>query len=177
MTIVSDLSTHKLFGRDYQLDNLRQYLLRGKSCQIVGPRGIGKTALLNVMCELAPMWDPKLFVAYLDLNDPRCHTEEGFWQMAWQAWDKGVAPVSPADRSEAVAQWRKQGRRPVLCLDGFEQLTSRPKEFTTDFFLDMRSLAEARIVHGDSLQQASQRTCAILQSNITVFSTSLPLSV
>ena len=141
MVATGNRAASRLYGRERDLKYLREYVQNGTSCQIVGPRGIGKTALMQALVELAPTWDSRLFVAYLDLSDPRCHTVNDFWQMAWQAWEQGAAPVSAAERSEVIAQWYKKGKRPVLCLDGFEHLINRPKEFTTYFYLDLRSMA------------------------------------
>ncbi len=152
-----------LFDRERERDLLRLYLTKDMCCQVAGPRGIGKSSLLFNLQTFAHEWDNAFAVAYVDLQDPHCHTVAGFadtaraaWEdrlhnlsqqeftkKTWAVWDD--RPVSPSllDLAERLEVWRKQRRRPVLCLDGFEELMRHPKEFTPDFFLDLRALAQA----------------------------------
>src|SRR6266545_959353 len=152
-----------LFDREYELNRLHLYLTKDMCCQVVGPRGIGKSSLLYSLHAFAHEWDEAFAVAYVDLQDPHSHTVAGFADRARAAWEdhlhalspQGFAkktwavweerPVSPSllDLAERLEAWRKQRRRPVLCLDGFEELMRHPKEFTPDFFLDLRGLAQA----------------------------------
>lgn len=143
----------ELFDREYQLKLLRLYLTKGMHCQIVGPHGIGKSSLLYNVRTFAQDWDSAFLVAYLDLQDPHCHTIGGFWESTAAAWADSPVPASLADLTERIEEWRKRGCRPVLCLDDFEELASRSREFTSDFFFDLRSIAQ----QGMSVITASQQ--------------------
>jgi hypothetical protein len=149
-----------LFDRKYELGLLHIYLTKGMCCQIVGPHGIGKSSLLYNVRTFAPDWDPAFLVAYLDLQDPHCHTVGGFWERTAAAWADSSVPASPADMAERIEEWRKRGRRPVLCLDDFEALASRPREFTSDFFFDLRAIAQ----QGMSVVTASQQPLSAVLS-------------
>lgn len=135
--------TGGLVGRDYQMERLRTLLQNGSNAQIIGPRGLGKSALLRAVAQNAPTWDPAFFVGLVDLSDPVCESVGDFWEAVRSAWGGvGVLPKA-AGLVPAVEELRRRGRRPVLCLDDFEALTERPRTFTSDFFLDLRSLSTA----------------------------------
>jgi class 3 adenylate cyclase len=141
------------FDRENEQRTLRAYLTGRQNCQIVGPRRIGKTSLLRQVERAAVGWDEQTVVAYLDLQDPRCYTLAGWLSHAARQchWPTPAATLS--DFAECVETALQQGLRPVLCLDEFEELTTRRAEFTRDFFLTLRACAQ----QGLSIVTASQR--------------------
>jgi hypothetical protein len=135
-------NTSELFDRDYEIRVLRSHLSKGTCCQIVGPSGFGKSSLLYLLQDFAREWDENLTVGYLDLQDPRCHSIAGFIEAMWASWNEVPAAGTLAVLSDRIGAWNAQGRRMVLCLDEFQELTRRPAEFTSDFFLDLRAIAQ-----------------------------------
>jgi hypothetical protein len=148
----------ELFDRTYELSVLRSHLLNGTSCQIVGPSGFGKSSLLFLLGSFAESWNKRLRVGYLDLQDPRCHTVSGFLECAWSSWKMDPEDRTLASLSERFGEWTAQGSRMVLCLDEFEDLTRHPREFTADFFLGLRAIAQKGMI----LVTGSRRTLSYL---------------
>ncbi|HEX8147388.1 MAG TPA: AAA family ATPase [Pyrinomonadaceae bacterium] len=141
------------FDRDAEQRTLRAYLHGRQNCQIVGPRRIGKTSLLLHVERRAAEWEQSASVAYLDLQDPRCYTLDGWLALAARQFGWAPAPAALADFADRAEQTLKDGRRPVLCLDEFEHLTRHRDEFTQDFFMTLRSCGQ----RGLSIITASQR--------------------
>jgi class 3 adenylate cyclase len=152
-------SADGFFNRDSEQGTLRSYLRGRQNCQVVGPRRIGKTSLLRQVERVARAWEKTAAVAYLDLQDPRCHTLAGWLRLAARQW--GWADPAPADLAEFADRldgMRSAGRFAVLCLDEFEELAQRRVEFTRDFLLTLRSCAQA----GMSIVTASQSPLSAL---------------
>lgn len=141
------------FDRKQEQHTLRTYLHGRQSCQIVGPRLIGKTPLLRQVERAAVDWDEKTVVAYLDPQDPRCHTLSGWLSVVARQCHWSTTATTLADFAECVEAGLEQGVRSVLCLDEFEELTMRPTEFTRDFFLTLRFCGQK----GMSILTASRR--------------------
>ena len=142
------------FGRDTEQRALRAYLHGRQNCQIVGARRVGKTSLLRQVERAAHVWEPGAVVAYLDLQDPRCFTLDGWLKLAARQLRWTDAPATLADFAERLDATYDGRRRHVLCLDEFEELSARRAEFTRDFFLTLRSCAQGG---GLSIVTASQR--------------------
>src|SRR5262245_28418612 len=134
------------FDRDYERESLRSYLANGMCCQIVGPRRIGKSSLLYHLPGFAREWGMNLAVAYLDLLSPRSRTIGGLLEMIGEQWRCDAPLGSMTDLEERVNAINASGARPALCLDEFNELARRPEEFTSDFFLDLRGLAQQGMV-------------------------------
>jgi class 3 adenylate cyclase len=152
-------SAEGFFDRDNEQGTLRSYLRGRQNCQVVGPRRIGKTSLLRQVDRVARAWETTAVVAYLDLQDPRCHTLARWLRHASRQW--GWADPAPADLAEFADRldgMRSAGRFAVLCLDEFEELGVRRGEFTRDFLLTLRSSAQA----GMSIVTASQSPLSAL---------------
>lgn len=130
------------FDRDGEQRTVRAYLAGRQNCQIVGPRRIGKTSLLRQIERAAPKWDAAARVAYLDLQDPRCYTLNGWLSLASRQCNWTTPAATLADFADCVDAAISDGQRPVLCLDEFEELTARRDEFTRDFFMTLRSCAQ-----------------------------------
>lgn len=130
------------FDRDYERESLRGYLANGMCCQVIGPRRIGKSSMIYHLPGFARAWGMKLTVAYLDLLSPRSRTIGGLLEMIGEQWQCDSPLRSLTDLEERVSAINARGSRPVLCLDEFNELARRPEEFTSDFFLDLRGLAQ-----------------------------------
>lgn len=141
------------FEREGEQRTLRAYLNGRQNCQVVGPRRVGKTSLLRHVEHQASEWEGSAAAAYLDMQDPRCYTLAGWLALAARQFGWAAAPRGLAEFAERAEQTLTDGRRPVLCLDEFEQLTRRREEFTPDFFLTLRSCGQK----GMSIVTASRR--------------------
>jgi len=111
--------------------------------------------------------DPRNYVAvYLSLEGVHCQSEEKFYNAIAEAFQKRpVVQNRPElmaafqgrklDRvgfSEALYEWKSHGEKqsngvlpgvlPILCLDKFECLMRRRKQFDNDFYNNLRSLME-----------------------------------
>lgn len=146
------------FDRENEQRTLRAYLRGRQNCQIVGPRRIGKTSVLRQLERSAPTWDDKIRAAYLDLQDPRCFTLDGWLRLASRQFHWPTPAATLADFADRIESSTDDCLRPVLCLDEFEELTTRRAEFTRDFFLTLRSCAQ----RGLSVVTVSQRTLSEL---------------
>jgi hypothetical protein len=130
------------FNRERELAMVRDFLNKRQSVQVVGPRRIGKTSLLLHVRRIAQTWNNSVTVAYLDSQDPRCATLEGWLRrLAKQLkWDQAPGDLEGlADRTEAMLTG---GSHPVVCLDEVEELIWRPGAFSREFFLTLRSLGQ-----------------------------------
>jgi transcriptional regulator with XRE-family HTH domain len=130
------------FDREKEQRTIRKYLRDRQSCQIVGPRRIGKTSLLRQIEREAFHWDESFMVAYLDLQDPHCFTLAGWLELASRQFGLPVVDLDLVTFSERIDELLADGRHPVLCLDEFEELTRRRDEFNRDFFSALRSCGQ-----------------------------------
>ncbi len=141
------------FDRDNEQRTLREYLHGKQNCQIVGPRRIGKTSLLLQIERIVSEWEKGVVVAYLDLQDPRCFSLTGWFHRAAQRLAWPTPPKTLIEFADAVEAMLINGQRPVLCLDEFEELISRPDQFTHDFFSTLRACGQ----QGMSILTVSKR--------------------
>jgi hypothetical protein len=130
------------FGREYELSRLCNFLSKRQNCQIVGERRIGKTSLLRQVEIKATEWETSAVVAYVDQQDARCHTRQGWLKYVGRKWHLGVTVSDLAEFSEQVDEMRARNLRPVLCMDEFEEMSARPTEFTHDFFVALRACGQ-----------------------------------
>ncbi|MDZ8090756.1 MAG: ATP-binding protein [Nostoc sp. DedQUE05] len=130
------------------------------SINIVGDKHIGKSSLLHYFVLT---WQQRILnnssnyvVIYLPLRGVDCQTETGFYEavaegllnhvQGWQqrslqnCWK--TKPLNRQAFSDAVKQWKQQGKLPVLCLDDFESLLKYPDKFDNGFYDNLRSLIE-----------------------------------
>ena len=131
------------FDREDEQRRLRAYLLNHQSCQIFGPRRMGKTSLHRQVQRKVREWHSGAVAAYLDLQDPRCHTLTGWLERAGHEFGWSPPPTSLADFAERVEDMIMEGRHPVLCLEEFEALAIRSDEFGRDFLAALRACAQA----------------------------------
>jgi uncharacterized protein len=141
------------FDRDNEQRMLRAYLYKRQNCQIVGMRRMGKTSLLRQVEHITSQREENRVVAYLDLQDPRCFTLLGWLDIASRQCKWSTPVTTLADFAENAERALLAGRHLVLCLDEYEELTSRRSEFTHDFFMMMRSCSQ----QGISIITASQK--------------------
>jgi hypothetical protein len=131
----------QLVGRESELNLLKLFLSNGTNCQIVGPRGVGKTALVISISRVTVISGQTVKFAYLDLTDAKCHSLRGFLDAIVAAWGIRTPVDSLGDIGPIVQQWRRSNMHPILGLDEFEEIASRPEIFNLDFFLDLRGLS------------------------------------
>ncbi|AVH70488.1 AAA family ATPase [Nostoc sp. 'Lobaria pulmonaria (5183) cyanobiont'] len=130
------------------------------SINIVGEKHIGKSSLLHYFVLT---WQQRVLnsssyvVIYLPLRGVDCQTETGFYEAVaegllshvpgWQQrslqnpWK--TKPLNCQAFSDAVKQWKQQGKLPVLCLDDFESLLKYPDKFDNGFYDNLRSLMDS----------------------------------
>jgi Adenylate cyclase, family 3 (some proteins contain HAMP domain) len=130
------------FGRESELRRLRDLLRGRQNCQIVGPRRIGKTSLLRQVEHQAATWDSATVVAYVDQQDASCNTRQGWLKHVGKKWHWKTDVSDLAEFSEQLDEMLTQKLRPVLCMDEFEEMTARPKEFPHDFFVALRACGQ-----------------------------------
>src|SRR5262249_19739570 len=150
------------------------FLHKRQNCQIVGPRRIGKTSLLRQVERVTGCWEPAAVVAWLDLQAPYCFTLSGWLRRVGRQFGWPTPPAGLTAFAEGVEEMLDQGRRPVLCLDEFEELTHHPAEFTRDFFLTLRACGQ----QGLSILTASARPLSELTDptdSVSPFYNTFPL--
>ena len=131
------------FGRDTEQRLILDRLRGRQNCQIVGPRRVGKTSLLRQVERLVEKWEgASAMTAYIDLQSPHSFTLDGWLEQAGRQFSWSKAPRSLADFFEAIESTLSTGVHPILFLDEFEEVMSRPTEFTRDFFVTLRACGE-----------------------------------
>jgi transcriptional regulator with XRE-family HTH domain len=141
------------FNRDHEQQLLQKYIRDGQSCQIVGPRRIGKSSLLRQIERAAPRWRQGALVAYVDLQNPRCFTLAGFLDHVGRQLGLAAGAFDLVQFSERLDDLLAGGTQPILCLDEFEELIMRRQEFTRDFFAALRFCGQKPV----SIITASQK--------------------
>ena len=132
------------FGRGNELKDLKAYLAgsQNQNCQIVGSRRIGKSSLLLHVQREASNWLDSLVPVYIDLQDARCETLEGFLGMICAGFGWSSPVHSMAEATECLQGMLHESKRPVLCLDEFERLVKNSKKFHPDFLLHLRACGQ-----------------------------------
>lgn len=124
-----------------------------QSVSVVGPPRTGKTSLINYLCDPAQraqdLDDPSRYVYLcLYLKDEPPGSPEAFFarmQAALQGSGQGaMEPTSEGFRA-LVEQLMQEGRKLVLFLDDFDQVTLH-QGFPLDFFSFMRAIANSNDV-------------------------------
>ncbi len=131
------------------------------SINIVGDKHIGKSSLLHYFVLT---WQQRVLnnsnsyvVIYLPLRGVDCQTETGFYEAVAEGllshvrgWQQSslqnpwkTKPLNRQAFSDAVKQWKQQGKLPVLCLDDFESLLKYPDKFDNGFYDNLRSLMDS----------------------------------
>jgi len=141
------------FNRRREQSMLQDFLYNRQNCQIVGPRRIGKSSLLRQIEHMAPQWDRRIVLAYIDLQAPQCYTLAGWLKLVSRRLrlDEPIEDLSGL--AECIERLLSEGRQPVLCLDEFGELILRAAEFTRDFLMTLRACGQL----GMSIITASQR--------------------
>lgn len=124
-----------------------------QSVSVVGPPRTGKTSLINYLCDPAQraqdLDDPSRYV-YLCLylrEDPPGSPEAFFARMQAALQRSGQGAMGPGYDGflALVEQLMQEGRKLVLFLDDFDQVTLH-RGFPLDFFSFMRSIANSNDV-------------------------------
>lgn len=143
-------------GREKELKKIFGYLNTEHTGQIqhvsvLGQRRIGKSSLLYHLTQVKykHLKIPEPYrLAYLDLQDPRCHTVENLLHHTLEELGL-VAPTTITLEIfyETIEKSREEsGLWPVLLMDEFEKLIERPKKFTDDFYDALRSLGNNNLL-------------------------------
>ncbi len=140
----------------------------GGSSSIVGERRAGKTWLLGYL-QLIALTHSKLGSAYrivsISAAHPRCKSLAGVVEWALEELglphDRGLQPLDQL--SQGTRTLKKQGIRPVLCIDEFEGFNNR-QEFDIGFVEGLRAMAQS---DGLILVTASKRPLKELIEDLT----------
>ena len=137
------------FGRKREIKEILDLLEKMLSVSVVGERLIGKSSLLRHLVKTA---GPRRFqekgyqFIYLDME--RIFSAEEFFERACAEIARNSGGTVVAESTgPAPAYDRRQfermlsGKKVVLCLDEFEQVTENP-DFDEEFFNVLRSLAQ-----------------------------------
>jgi hypothetical protein len=135
----------EFFGRKTELRTIFSMLSNLQSCDVSGDRKIGKSSLLYyIFLKLRDGDEYK--IAYIDMQDAKYHTIEGFLKYSLKELGSDPIVISSNSHNEnliafsdSIKDLRKE-IKPVLLIDEFENLTKRAEEFNNDFFDAMRSL-------------------------------------
>jgi len=156
---------NEFFGRKDQLTTILSRLSNLQSCDVFGERKIGKSSLLYYIFMKLRDGD-EYRVAYIDMQDAKYHTLEGFlnYSLKELGSDPGVISSNNLNKnlitfSDSIEDLRKE-IKPVLLIDEFENLTKRAEEFNNDFFDAMRSLgSHGNIAYVTASLHALKRLC------------------
>jgi len=149
----------RFFGRTRELEEIFSRIAAMVSVSVVGERRIGKSSLLYHISQTgAARLEAPFVFHYLDLQ--RVLSAEEFYQRACELLR--ASGDTHLDFERAL-----EGKRVILCLDEFEQVTSNAA-FDADFFNVLRSLMQTETL---ALIVATQRTLAeLFQSSATLTS-------
>ena len=154
------------FGRKEQLDQIIERLQKMQSCSVVGPRRIGKSSLLNYLSKTgACRLEGGHLLVYLDLQRAYFHTSVGWLRTVLCRIGKApdcIENNNTLNRNliEFSEVLNSTDRQIVLCLDEFENILKRRKEFTEDFFDHMRSeLQTGKLAFVTATQSTLQKLC------------------
>jgi hypothetical protein len=140
--IKSSPGWNDLVDREDEKEWLKLYLTKGRNCQLVGPAGIGKSALLSVVPQLMQEIGQRFKFALINLRDPSSRTVHGLLNSISSAWGVSPSPGRLRDLKRPISTWRTEGIRAVLCLDGFDAITATEGDFTLDFFIDIQEISQ-----------------------------------
>ena len=135
------------FGRKEQLETIFNRLVNIQSCDVYGERKTGKSSLLyHIFLKLHTELGDDYKVVYIDMQDPKYHTVEGFLKYSLVELDINPEIISSFNTlnkklvgfTESIESLRKE-KRVVLLIDECENMIKR-QEFNNDFFETMRSL-------------------------------------
>lgn len=131
----------EFFGREKELADLKAYLAGNQSqnCQIIGPRRIGKSSLLLHITRLAPKWLDTFVPVYVDMQDARCETLKSFLALVGKQFGWPSVGENMADATEHFESMVKNGKRPILCMDEFENLMKNHDNFGENFLVNLRA--------------------------------------
>ena len=135
----------EFFGRKDELTTIFTRLPNLQSCDVSGERKIGKSSLLYYIFLKLRDGD-EYRIAYIDMQDAKYHTLEGFLKYSLKELGSDPGVISSNSHNENLIAFSDSIKglrskiKPVLLIDEFENLTKRQEEFTNDFFDAMRSL-------------------------------------
>ena len=140
--------TDGFFGRKKELRTIYSRLSSLHSCDVFGERKIGKSSLLyHVFLTGNEKLGGEYSVAYIDLQDAKYHTPEGFLKYSLLELGADYTKILPSNSlnenliifSDLIKELRR-GCMPVLLIDECENIMEKNDEFNNDFIDTMRHL-------------------------------------
>ncbi|MGH8564078.1 MAG: AAA family ATPase [Gammaproteobacteria bacterium] len=141
-------------GREEELAAILGRLRTLQSSSIVGERRIGKSSLLYQLAQTGreKLGDASYRFCYLDLQDARYHTANGFFRTTLSKLEVAPDAISETNTrnrnllafTDALESFAQSGQRLVLCLDEFEMSFKHPDEFDEDSLDHLRAQLNQR---------------------------------
>lgn len=160
---------HEFFGRKKEFKMIIDGIHNIQSCCVFGRRRFGKSSLLYYIYKNRNEEFGNGFnVAYIDLQDPRFYTVEGFLKFCLKELGcSDLDKINPSNNlaenliafSNSIAEMRKNCI-PVLLIDEFDELSTKDK-FNSDFFKAMRKLGSDRKIAFVTASYYSLKTLCI----------------
>lgn len=140
----------EFFGRYQEREKLLSRVRYSGSTSIIGPKGIGKTWLLQYLQHVAPGALGNSFrVGYLNAADPDCSTIKEFVRSALRVLDLGSTVSTHADIDILDLEEATKNLRPgsksiilILCIDEFECILKNSIEFNLEFLQNLRAITQ-----------------------------------
>ena len=158
---------NEFFGRKNELSTIFNRLSNLQSCDVFGERKIGKSSLLYyILLKLRDELGDEYRVAYIDMQDPKYHTVEGFLKHSLHELRSNPEVISPSNSlnenliafSESIEELRRASK-PVLLIDECENMIKK-LEFNNDLFDTMRSLGyQGNIAYVTASLHSLKRLC------------------
>lgn len=142
-------SPDEFYGRRNEWIDLINRISAGGSTALVGTHLAGKSWLVQYVQQMAPthpQLGPQVHFGEINVDHPLCHTRADFVKEALKALKLPPHRLSPHDSPLAylslkVREMKQQGITPVLCIDEFTGLISRP-DFDRRFLDELRAIAQ-----------------------------------
>lgn len=137
------------YGRAYERATLINRISQRGSTSLVGEYRIGKSWLIQYVQQIAPthaQLGPHVRIGKLSATHAQCQTLTGFVKKALEVLNVPVHRPNPRETplerlAIEVAEMKKQGILPVLCIDEFAGLLDKP-DFGKSFVEGLRAIAE-----------------------------------
>ena len=162
-------NTRYFVGRKQEIKKIFGFLNTEHTGQIqhvsvVGERRIGKSSLLYHLLQVNGQYltaSERYHFIYLDLQNPRCHTQIGLLCHILDELEIFYpgTPTLEEFYEKIETEHEENGTWAVLLMDEFEKLTTRPQEFTDDFYDSLRALGNHNLL---GVVTASQQTLRAL---------------
>ena len=132
-----DISQSTFVGRESELNEIFKLLLAGQNISIFGENGIGKTSLLNFLCDRGSQRLKQNFrLIYINLQG--ISDVKDFWKAV-------ISKLGAKGNDPETILKLSQEYRVVLCIDEFDKAENL-ETFSLDFWDILRSYAQRQIL-------------------------------